>query len=246
MTVLTAVVLFLDAWLFLSGLLPYYDLSLLFDAAREDGIGSWVAVTQSAFVALTAGLLAVLARKGNAPAWVWWGWAFTASLFAYVSVDDGTRLHERIGGVAGEWQLAGGSLGLEYPSYLWQLLVGPFFAVAGIVLVTFLWRECPGTRARVTTLGGAALLGVAIGLDVLEGLDASHPLNAIAALSAHPAATAIASPALQSDPYETVTHLVQILEEGLEIVGVALLWDVVLDRWRAIAPDVRGTFPSAA
>ncbi|HIG76138.1 MAG TPA: hypothetical protein EYQ24_16630 [Bacteroidetes bacterium] len=65
-------------------------------------------------------------------------------------------------------------------------------------------------------------------------------------MSAHPAAAAIASPALQSDPYETVTHLVQILEEGLEIVGVALLWDVVLDRLRAIAPDVRGTFPSAA
>ena len=65
------------------------------------------------------------------------GWAILTAFFLFMGMDDATKLHERLGSIF-SWMVtddAGdakghilGRLYDVYPSYTWQLVVGPIFA----------------------------------------------------------------------------------------------------------------------
>ncbi|MBZ0269781.1 hypothetical protein K8I85_16640 [bacterium] len=150
----------------------------LVNITREDGITNWFAASQEMLVAIVLAIVAwrVAAtgdrRRAN-------GWTLLSVFFLYISFDDGTKFHERIGtwfketanGIAD----AGGTLFFTrlldaFPSYNWQVVFLPFFGAAGLFVLWFLWKEfdAPLRRLLVIALG---LFVVAVVLDWIEGLE---------------------------------------------------------------------------
>jgi len=76
--------------------------------------------------------------------------------------------------------LLGGLYGL-YPSYTWQLLLGPVFAALGVFIIWFLLRELPSLRLKVLTMAAIGLFGLAFALDFIEGMN-SDPLDRVASI----------------------------------------------------------------
>lgn len=150
----------------------------LVNITREDGITNWFAASQELLVAAAAGLVAWrVAADGDRRRRL--GWAFLSFLFLYISFDDGTKFHERIGTwfreTANGLADGGGTLLFTrlldaFPSYSWQVVFLPFFGAAGLFVLRFLWKEfdAPLRRLLVAALGCFVL---AVVMDWVEGLD---------------------------------------------------------------------------
>ena len=138
----------------------------LFNITREDGLASWFAVTQTVLVALTLWSGFAITRKQGASALRRIGWLFLALFFTFMAIDDGAMIHERLGSA---FQQSHG-VGL-FPSYAWQMVIAPFFVVAGILMVLFLWYELPRPIDRWRVTAAVACLAVAVGMDFVEGMD---------------------------------------------------------------------------
>ena len=81
-------------------------------------------------------------RGGNSKLVV--GWAFLTFMFFFLGVNDGTKsADEGIGPL--------GSLNNWFPSYSWQVIVGPFFVAAGLFLIVFLSRRLNDPRLWALT-----------------------------------------------------------------------------------------------
>ncbi len=192
------------------------DLQALFDITHEDTIGTWVSTTQYLALAFTAWLLRLRTRilpdaGGRAR-----GWGVLAVFFAYMSFDDGSRFHERIGSLFGDHAtdipaqfvagLAGGLIDW-FPSYNWQLAFFPVFASAGLFLVVFLGRELRSAALHGLVLGGLSCWVFAVFLDFLEGSSEGMSL-------------------LQSifgGSYRATEHIVRAVEETVELFGATLM-----------------------
>ena len=208
----------LDAALHLGGGLATDELATIFDATSERGLASFVSVTQAALVAATLLAVGWLYRAAGRGHRAWWA---LAAFFAYLSIDDGVRLHEGVGtafAASGLRALAGG-----FPSYYWQLLFGPFFAAAGLAMAVFLWRELRTPRRRALVVGAFGLLAAAVGLDFVDGLSANHPGNAYARISQSARVAQLAFVAGLS-PFDFVVHVSRVVEEAFETVAFTCLW----------------------
>ena len=117
----------------------------LFNATREDAIGSWFAVTQTFLAALTALAVFKVRRRTEPVSWAPYGWLVIALFFFYMSMDDGAKIHERLGTTFKVLNRGSGALGgtlLSYfPSYTWQLVFLPLFGSLGLFTLWFLWRD---------------------------------------------------------------------------------------------------------
>ena len=69
----------------------------MFNTAREDGLASWFAVTQTLLIALTLWLIYSVAKAGRKPRAIVVGWLVLALFFTYMAIDDGAQIHERLG-----------------------------------------------------------------------------------------------------------------------------------------------------
>jgi hypothetical protein len=202
-----AVLLLLDLLVGRRGALGYPPLDQLFDLTRESSLGNFFSSLQALAVALVLYLIRRrVALEGPAARWRRRGWTLLAFLFLYLGVDDGVMLHERIGSFA--THLGGaGFHGAEaaFGSYSWQLVLGPPLAAAGLFMLLFLSRELE-RRERLLFFMGIACYVVALGLDHIEGrTGALVPLV----------------PFLRMN-IDTVQHLVQLVEELLEMLGTTL------------------------
>ncbi len=130
----------------------------LCNMTREDGLASWVQVTQTLLAALTASLIWVSARLRAPRSLAARGWFVVAAFFLYLSVDDGAQVHERIGTAFDVWREEGEGPGTLFPSYAWQILFVPVLGGVGLFMFWFLWRTFTSTRARV-----AIVLAIASG-----------------------------------------------------------------------------------
>ncbi len=234
---LAALVVVLDVWFCLGNGLGSPPLGEVFDATSETGLGSWLSVTQAALLALTLGGVAALHGAAGAPRARRWGWVLLACGFAYLAVDDGVRLHERVGAAFGRTAADQTGLAARFPSYNWQLLFGPALVTFGAFTVAFLWREVPGARVRVAA--AFALLAAAVGLDFVDGLDADHPLNAYAWLARDGRLDGQALALFDREGLDAVIHASRAVEESLELVAMTLLWTAVLGHALAAFPGLR-------
>jgi len=184
--------------------------------AREDGVGNWFSVSQTLLVGLTLTVIFSLQKK-----WRGWrsafGWGILALFFFYMSVDDGSKIHERVSSHASKKAIAlmqdtflqpVATFFEKFPSYSWQLIFGPFFILMGLYLLWFLWKKFDQTKLKVLLLAGLSILGLAVALDFVEGLDDVHK-NLAAAWDVR---------------HYTVRHFSKITEEFLEMFGMTLLW----------------------
>jgi len=190
----------------------------LANIAREDGLASWFASTQTLMAGLTAAAAYYLSKKLDRERRAVIGWLVIAGFFIFMAVDDGAQIHERMGsafkaiGKGDSGGLANSILGLS-PSYTWQLLFVPIFGSIGLYMAFFLWRELKASSSRKLVLLALVLMGIAVVLDFFEGLKREHALNLYTWLAEH---------------YElrnyTVQHFGKSLEETLEMLSITTFW----------------------
>lgn len=193
----------------------------LFNITREDGLASWFAVSQTLVTALTAWVIVVAIHHQRVSAMRRLGWTTVALFFTYMSIDDGAAVHERLG-TAFE-----NSTGAEgYPSYAWQYLLLPFFAVMGAFVLLFLWREMPGTIHRAMVAAAVACFALAVGMDFVEGLDEGYRrLTAATGWEA-----------------DTVRHFAKSLEEFVEMIGMSVFLVTFIGHLAMVAPRLELRF----
>lgn len=193
----------------------------LFNTTREDGLASWFAVSQTLLTALAAWLIVVVLHHQHATALRRLGWLVVAGFFSYMCIDDGAAVHERIGTA---FQDTSGVEG--FPSYAWQFLLLPFFALMGAFVLYFLWRELPTAAARARVAGAIGLFVVAVGMDFVEGLDDGYAWLAGAA-------------GWEAD---AIRHFSKSLEEFVEMVGMTLFLVTFIGHLATLAPRLEVHF----
>jgi hypothetical protein len=211
----------------------------LTNIAREDGLASWFASTQTLLVGLTAWGLWILARARGGAVWRRAGWLLVALLFTYMAVDDGAQLHERFATVFDTWRTRGGGPAGRFPSYTWQLLFVPVFGGLGALTCLFLWLELGSRRARLLLVAAFLLFGAAVVLDFLEGLESDHPWNLYAGIVARYDLRGFTEARFAQPPYEALLHFSRSFEEWLEMLANTCLWTAVLGGAGVVATDVR-------
>lgn len=202
-----------------------------FNITREDGVASWFAVTQTWTAALTLALLTWVVAKSAAPRWKARAWGAVCLFFGYMAMDDGSKLHERLGSAFAEYaesHVPSEEALALFPSYPWQLLVLPFFAGMGLFMAWFLWRELAAWRPRLMVAAAVGLMAAAVGLDFFEGMDPEHALNAHTHIRV----------AFELTEYD-VSHFSKSIEECMEMMSITLLWAVFLGVLARAAPDLR-------
>jgi len=213
----------------------------LFNITREDGLPGWFGPVQTLLLGLTLWLVWAVERRRRPAEWRVAGWAVIASFFTYMAIDDGSKLHERLGSAFGR-HIGDGTVLDSFPSYAWQLLFLPAFALLGVFTLVFSWRELGDRAGRLLLLGGIACFVVAVGLDFLEGLDPGDPDNPYRRLAAGLDLYQISRRRFGRSPYEVVLHFSKSIEETIEMFGTTLVWVAVL-RYLASHPgEVRLRF----
>ncbi len=214
----------------LRGLDAPSQLRSMFNIAREDSLPNWFSSAQTLMAAITSWMvfLVVQARAGSSA--LRRGWLIVALFFTYMAVDDGTRLHERIGTVFETLleNVAGAGLLQRFPSYAWQVFFVPLFAAAGLFTAWFLLRHSPRSRTRAVVLLALGLLGLAVGLDFLEGLGREHPWNPYTYLVQNFDLESGSRALFRKSAYFITRHFSKVLEEIFEMLANTLLWIVFL------------------
>ncbi len=194
------------------------DISIrrIFNIAREQSIPTFFASVQAAAVGATALLHAALDRRGGTSSR---GWTLVGILWIYFGIDDNAEMHERIG-AAIERAAAQSSFVAGFPSFAWQLFVGPVLGLALLSAVVFAWRRVsnPSRWLLVACLVGFA---VAQGLDFLEGIEGFY--------------VGLAADWGRAD--YTVSHGARAIEEMLEMLATTAFWAPTL--W-LLAARLRG------
>lgn len=210
-------------------LLPHPQIERFCNMAREDGVGTFVAVIQFFLVAQTAFLLAIAAGNGPASRRRRIAWFGVSAFFCFLSFDDASLFHERVGSVisriaqnsTSQAQSLSGVLDW-YPSYAWQLSMGPLYILVGLSLLFFFWREAAHWPIQRLILIGFSCFGFAFILDFLEGIEG---LDRSIARS------------LEVQTY-TIRHLSKVVEESLELVGTShflfSFWQILAVRVHAV------------
>ena len=208
----------------------------LFNITREDALPSFFAVTQTVLVSMTLWLIVALMRGRDGVRRVTIGWVVLAIFFTFMAIDDGSKLHERVGSAFKAATQMGESAGAErrgqiwklYPSYAWQVVFGPLYMALGVFMVVFLWRVLDSFDQRVVVVAALACFVAAVGLDFIEGIDGAHEKVA----------------KQWSARRYVVRHYSKSLEEFLEMFGTTLLLAVFLNHIARIAPRIEIRFSS--
>ncbi len=229
----------------------------LFNNTREDGLASFLAVTQTVLIALTLWgiFICVRARRGLA-CWSTMGWLIMAVFFTYMAADDGAAVHERIGSAfkdiqeaAAEGQEAttlGGRMLEFFPSYPWQVVFLPVFGAMGLFILVFLWRELGDRLGRGLLVVALSCLALAIGLDFVEGLESDHPLNLYTVIANTFDLDNFTQQRFDRPPYTALRHFSKSIEEVTEMFAMTLLWVAFLRYLTTLGLELRlrGAEPS--
>jgi len=190
---------------------------------REDSLASLLGTIQTLMVGLTLWLIFFVLRHLQAPRRRLIGWLLLAVFFTYMAVDDGALIHERLGTAAKEIFVTAPSAQAStgwitrlldvFPSYTWQVVLVPLFAIFGLFVFFFLRSELKRKDLRALVFIGLLCLIVAVGLDFFEGLSIPHSWNIQARMA----------DAYGLDIY-AIQHFSKSLEEFIEMVGMTLFW----------------------
>ncbi len=121
--------------------------------------------------------LIALRCKGSSKALYW---RIFALLFLYLSIDDAAEIHERVGSAFGdlvESDPGSTSFGFiihmarEFPSYYWQIVFLPIFAVLGGSLFVIIWNESVSSYGKTLLIIAILTIGFSQFLDIIEGLN---------------------------------------------------------------------------
>jgi hypothetical protein len=170
----------------------------LFDLNREGNIPTWFSVILMVLCALLLALIAA-ARRSSGDRW-FRHWAGLGMIFALMSIDEFTQLHERVMFMLNRRYDFCGLL-----TNAWVLPAFVFLALLAIVYARFL-LALPGRSCRWFILSGAVYISGVVGIEMISGLmKRTHGMESLGfALST-------------------------TLEETLEMTGLALFIYALLD-----------------
>lgn len=226
------VVLFLlDAFITYGKMSEIGAIRRLFDITGEVSLGSWFSSAQTLMVGLSAWLLVLLSRYSG-KRFTAWAWGLIAAFFTYMAVDDGAKMHERVGSAFKRIASSGpdeAATGLAaklldiFPSYPWQIVFIPIFCAMGLFILIFLIRELKRSKAIIIVFTALALFVAAVGLDFFEGVD--RKMANTSSYNIHK---------IIRDKYGlrdyAVLHFSKSIEEFLEMLATTLFWLVFVDQ----------------
>jgi hypothetical protein len=213
--------LLLDVLVARTGILGFRPMARIFDVTSESSLGNFFSSVQALGVALVLFLIRCRVRiEGPTARWRRRGWGALSLFFLYLGVDDGAMIHERVGSYASH---LGGAwfhkTEAAFGSYTWQLVLGPFFALAGVLMLVFLWRELRRSD-RVLVLLAITCYTVAVALDYIEGRAGAYtPLVPLLRMN-----------------IDTIQHYAQVVEELTEMFGTTLFLIGFLAHLLALTP----------
>lgn len=211
----------------------YYVFHRVFDMTREESIPNWYASILLFCISLTCALTYAIQRY-RVERHVAAPWLFFSAFFIFLSMDDGAKIHERLGSFFRELTEEGSGMFTVFQplleaasTYSWQVFVLPVFLFCAFFIL--LWGfnniSVPGTH-RCMILGGF-FVAIALGLDYFEGLVDNEVID-------------LDGRALSVDAIE---HYQRVLEEFLEITGFLCilrgLWIHLLSLESEISLSVR-------
>lgn len=210
-----------------------------FNTTREDALASWFAVTQSWMVGLTALGIYIVSVSAELTKRVRFSWLLIAVFFLYMSMDDGSEFHERVGSAFKQF-LNGGEppdddlppepiLGF-FPSYAWQVVFVPIFGSIGLYMAWFLKSQL-SRKNLIRVLVGFALFGCAVVLDFFEGMEIDDPKNIYGYIKE----------SYDLRKYD-VRHFSKSFEECFEIAGTTFIWSAFLSHLSGHFPEIRLKF----
>ncbi|NND70343.1 MAG: hypothetical protein HKN43_02085 [Rhodothermales bacterium] len=204
----------------------------LFNITREDGLASFFAVLQSALISVTLWAIVIVVRRKNFARATVIGWTIVASFFSYMTLDDGSKLHERIGSLVYDLTHAGGDAASSaissFPSYIWQIVFLPIFATLGLFILVFMLRELKTRKQKAFVIIALGLFASAVVLDFFEGLYDGHPLNIFTMITNTFDMAAFTAFHFGETPFDTLVHFSKSIEEAIEMFAMTLFWVVFL------------------
>lgn len=195
--------------------MPVESLQNIFNITDEHSLANFFSSIQMFFIGITLLFICFLLKtikKKQSFIWFLYG-----MFFIYLAIDDGTAFHESIGDCTTFWIKMHGSFLLAkmlsfFPSYRWQITLGPFFLLAGLFMLYFLCYELKGLQIRRVLFIAVLCIINAELLDYLDGME--KPVLLIEHI-------------FQLN--NTVTlHLMRLVEEYLEMLSMTFLWYVFL------------------
>lgn len=210
---ITFVLVMLDIVFSCTTWIPGMELKKIFSMTRERAVGTWFSTVLAFLVGCTglSILLAVRMNKGAKREII--GWLILSLFFIYMSIDDCAYIHERSGDFL-KRMISSDALpfGLSrivgrFPSYYWQLIMGPFFAAMALFMLYFLWQRFRVHGLRKNLVLSISGLACAVLLDFTEGMD-----RVVRKIQA---ATGVSE--------KTVVHMLRLTEESLEILAMIFL-----------------------
>jgi hypothetical protein len=193
------------AWLRLVDVQP---VRALFNLGSEHCLGNWFSSTQTLGVGLVVAAIAAVVRSTAPSHLTRRGWTVVAVFFLYMAVDDGAAIHERVGSTV-KYLLSSLPLVRDYPSYTWQVALGPMFAALGALTAFVVWRDVADPRSRRNVLIGLACYAIKVAIDFVEGLPGYEI----------PIARALGDIAY----VDAVAHFQRVIEESFKMVGTSFL-----------------------
>ena len=200
----------------------------MFNTAREDGLASWFATTQTLLSGLTLGLIYLSSKNGPGPRWKATGWLILTLFFFYMAIDDGAQLHERLASTFKAMREDAGSSLDFFPSYTWHLLFLPIFGALGLFMLWFLWHHLETSSLKVLLLTAISLQVFAVGLDFIEGLDEDHRWNLYTIVSERYDLEPWTRERFGETAFDTLRHFSKSIEEAVEMASISILWFLFL------------------
>lgn len=187
----------------------YYVFNRVFDMTREESIPNWYASILLFCIALTCAVTYTIQRRRvdrrDALPWV-----FFAGFFTFLSMDDGAKIHERLGSFFRELAEEGDGVFTVFQTvletastYSWQIFVLPVFLFFAFFILLWGFNNISVRETHRWILLGGFFIAIALGLDYFEGLVD----NGVIDLEGRPLSV------------NTIEHYQRVLEEFSEMTG---------------------------
>lgn len=196
----------------------------LFSVDEEESLATWWStLTLAGLGLLTYGIARYRKNDGKLQRIAW---RLLALGFVFLSMDEGCKLHERIGGLV--------SLEGTLEHARWILLWLPLGAVAAAVIFWKLWKSSPRVVVGLI-IGSVVFLGGAVGVEAVNGINRARAEKETARLVE---AGDTPSGPLDRSGKQNMTYVVgTAIEECLEMLGVVVWYGVLFGAYLRVKDE---------
>lgn len=193
------------------------QMAIWLTVSKEASFATWIQVQIWAGVAAIATFEAISLRAPKENQNNFYRWAFIATFFAWLSMDDFFSIHETFGQTVRRFFASGalGSFGqtlANFRSNLWLVTLGPIYALGFYITLDGLRRKLPRSLFLRLVPAAISCLAIAVGIDFVEGILRRS-----------------AGPDFWAMPGASWLYLAVTIEELLEIAGTGLLLQATID-----------------